>query len=71
MNKKFCIGIFPCTNDFEFERKKIPVLGFSPSTGDFKFQRKNCYRDFFQVLETLSLNGKDPLYWGNNLLFAP
>ena len=65
---------FPCTGDFEFERKKHfpPVLETlslsekiinSPCTGDFEFERKN--NKFYPVLETLSLSEKKnfTLYW--------
>ena len=57
--------------------EKIPIgILRNPYRDDFEFERKIPYRDFFPVLETLSLNAKNPyrdfsLYWGNNLLFAP
>ena len=39
--------------------EKIPIENLqNPYRDDFEFERKNPYRDF-------------PLYWGNNLLFAP
>ena len=56
---------------------KFPIgISQNPYRDDFEFERKIPYRDFFPVLETLSLNAKNPyrdiyLYWGNNLLVAP
>ena len=49
--------------------KKIPIGNLqNPYRDDFEFERKDPYRDFFPVLETLSLSEKNPyrdfpLYW--------
>ena len=57
--------------------EKIPIENLqNPYRDDFEFERKDPYRDFFPVLETLSFSEKNPyrdfpLYWRNNLPFAP
>ena len=41
--------------------EKIPIgISKNPYSDDFEFERKKPYSDFSPVLETLSLNAKNP-----------